>query len=154
MDKVSPEVRSRMMRQIKSRDTQPELIVRRQLHAMGYRFKTCCTSLPGKPDICFSARKVAVFVDGDFWHRCPDHTHKKGVQSNVDFWEDKFAKNVARDARNNARLEEMGWRVIRIWECQVNDRGTILKAVSLIGPTRWRDPSAGTRKADRSTRGS
>jgi DNA mismatch endonuclease, patch repair protein len=137
-DRVSRETRSRTMASIRGRDTGPELAVRRALHARGYRFRVCCAGLPGKPDICFHARRHAVFVHGCFWHRCPIHTHKKGVASNVEFWEDKFRKNVARDARTKAALEAMGWTVHVIWECEVKDKARLKRLASALGPPRLR----------------
>lgn len=139
-DRVAPEVRSRMMRQIKSRDTKPELAVRRSLHEMGYRFTAICKSLPGKPDICFSKRKHVVFVHGCFWHRhreCPRGAKRNSVASNIEFWVDKFRKNIARDKRNAQALRDMGWKVHVVWECEVADRGKILKLASALGPPRW-----------------
>lgn len=131
-------MRSRMMSRIRGRDTGPELAVRRALHAWGYRFRVCCADLPGKPDICFRARRHAVFVHGDFWHRCPVHTHKKGVASNIRFWEEKFERNVERDARVAAELRALGWTVHVIWECEVKDRGKLLKLAAALGPPRLR----------------
>ena len=100
-------------------DTKPELFVRRALHGQGYRFRLHGRGLPGKPDIVFKKRKRAVFVHGCFWHRhgCKRTTHPK---SRRDYWQDKFAKNVARDRRNTALLADDGWDVFVAWECEID----------------------------------
>jgi DNA mismatch endonuclease (patch repair protein) len=119
-DIVSPERRSAIMARIRSRDTQPELIVRRYLHACGLRFRVHKRGLPGKPDIVFSSRRVCVFVHGCFWHGCPncvDGTRK--VKSNSDFWSAKVRGNSERDARHIVELETAGWKVFTIWECEI-----------------------------------
>lgn len=101
----------------KSKNTKPELLVRQALRASGWpgyrlHWKKC----PGRPDICFPGRKIAIFVNGCFWHRCP-HCNLPDPKSNVDFWKAKFARNVARDARNHEELVARGWTVLVIWEC-------------------------------------
>jgi DNA mismatch endonuclease (patch repair protein) len=117
MDIVDSVTRSRMMGNIKSRDTQPELALRRALHARGFRFRLHRKDLPGSPDIVLPRFKVAIFVHGCFWHR---HTGCKKAyvpKSNVDQWVAKFRTNVNRDALSDRALQEMGWRVIIVWEC-------------------------------------
>jgi DNA mismatch endonuclease, patch repair protein len=106
------------MKAIRRTDTKPELALRRALHALGYRYrKDHRLDLPGRrvrPDIAFTARKVAVFVDGCFWHACPEHGSKPAV--NQGYWNPKLAGNVARDRAADAALDEAGWRVVRLWE--------------------------------------
>jgi DNA mismatch endonuclease (patch repair protein) len=119
MDRVSAQIRSRMMSRIRSKDTQPELLVRRYLHAAGYRYRLHVSSLPGKPDIVFPRRKVCVFVHGCFWHLhsgCRDGTIPK---SRTDYWRKKLYKNKDRDARHMRDLRKKGWKVFRIWECEL-----------------------------------
>ena len=109
------------MRAIQGSDTQPEMRVRRYLHAVGLRFRLHDRALPGRPDIVLPSRKVAIFVHGCFWHQhpgCPDATTPS---SNVAFWRDKFEANVLRDRRTERALGEMGWEVITIWECETRD---------------------------------
>jgi DNA mismatch endonuclease (patch repair protein) len=106
-----------VMQANKSKNTGPELLVRRALREAGlpgYRlhWKKC----PGRPDICYPGRKIAIFVNGCFWHRCP-HCNLPTPKSNVEFWEKKFARNRARDARNHAELVGEGWTVLVVWEC-------------------------------------
>src|SRR6185437_13424686 len=120
MDTVSQERRSKIMSNIRSRDTQPELVVRRYLHSIGLRFRTHRRDLPGRPDIVFPSRKLCVFVHGCFWHgcaKCVDGT--RAVKSNSAYWTNKVKINQARDARNIAHLEQEGWKVATIWECEI-----------------------------------
>ena len=106
-------VSARMARQ-KRTGTRPELILRSELHSRGLRFRVNRRQLPGTPDIVFGPAKVAVFVDGCFWHSCPDH----GVlpKNNREWWRTKLRANRERDLRKNQELEELGWLVIHVWE--------------------------------------
>lgn len=123
MDTISPDRRSANMRQIKSRDTKPELIVRKAAHRLGYRFRLHRKDLPGKPDLAFPGRRKIVFVHGCFWHQHNDGKcrHGKPPQSNKGYWGQKLANNVARDERNRETLGKLGWQVLIIWECEVTD---------------------------------
>lgn len=110
-----------MMSRIRGKNTRPEMAVRRYLHGQGFRYRLHVRDLPGKPDIVLPRFKSVVFVNGCFWHRhdgCPKAYTPK---SNVEFWETKFAGNVARDRRNQRSLEQAGWRVFIIWECEINE---------------------------------
>jgi DNA mismatch endonuclease (patch repair protein) len=127
MDTASPEKRSWIMRQVKGRDTSPEKIVRSLLHRRGYRFRLQRDDLPGKPDIVLPRFKTVVFVNGCFWHRHSGCKRATTPATNVDYWQTKFARNVARDARNQAELEKMGWRVVIVWECELKDKTTLEK---------------------------
>ena len=108
--------RERFKRQ-PQRDTKPELVIRRELHRRGFRFRLdvrVSKSIRSKPDIVFNGAKVAVFVDGCFWHGCPDHgTFPK---NNREWWAQKLEANVKRDERTTAALEHEGWKIIRLWE--------------------------------------
>lgn len=115
------------MRQVKGRDTSPEKIVRSLLHRMGYRFRLQRDDLPGKPDIVLPRFKTVVFVNGCFWHRHSGCKRATTPATNVDYWQTKFARNVARDARNQTELEKMGWRVVIVWECELKDKTTLEK---------------------------
>jgi DNA mismatch endonuclease (patch repair protein) len=123
MDRIAPEVRSRMMAAIRGRDTKPELLVRRLLHAMGYRFRLHRRDLPGCPDIVLPRHRAVVFVHGCFWHR-----HRNGrcrlattPKSRVGFWASKFRANRERDARSRRALARLGWKVLVLWECEMEE---------------------------------
>jgi DNA mismatch endonuclease (patch repair protein) len=114
--------RSENMSRIRSKDTAPELAVRRLLHSLGYRYRLHHKDLPGKPDIVFSVRRKVIFVHGCYWHAhgCKvAHTPK----SNEAYWSPKLRRNVERDALNRARLAELGWRSFVIWECGARSHG-------------------------------
>ena len=107
------------MRGNKRADTKPEMLVRRHLRAAGLTgYRLQWSKVPGRPDIAFPGRKVAIFVNGCFWHRCP-HCHPGTPKRNTAFWEAKFARNVARDRKALAELDELGWTAIVIWECEL-----------------------------------
>lgn len=117
-DVVDQQTRSRMMAGIKGRDTKPELAVRSYLHAAGLRFRLHDKHLPGRPDIVLRRYRTVVFVHGCFWHRHPGCRYATVPASRQEFWSSKFASNVERDRRDVASLEELGWRVITVWECE------------------------------------
>ncbi len=115
-DTLTPEQRSYCMSRVRSEDTSLEVLIRSKLRKRGLRFKKNVKELPGKPDIVFHRSKVAVFIDGDFWHgyRFPIWRDKVS-----DFWQEKIAKNRERDQKNFKKLRKSGWRVIRIWQHQI-----------------------------------
>jgi DNA mismatch endonuclease (patch repair protein) len=115
--------RSRVMRAVKSRDTKPEMVVRRLAHRLGYRHRLHRPDLPGKPDLTFPSRRKVVFMHGCFWH---GHNCARGARvpkNNRDYWTAKIARNKARDTKNCDRLRAMGWSVLTVWECQTKDAG-------------------------------
>lgn len=116
MDNLTPKQRSRTMSLIRSKDTRPELTIRRLLHARGLRFRKHMSGLPGKPDLVFVSAKVVVFVDGDYWHgwRFPTWRHKLAP-----YWRRKIEGNRRRDQRTFRRLRRRGWYVLRLWEHQI-----------------------------------
>lgn len=123
-DKISKERRSKNMRRIRSKDMKPEMVVRRLVHGMGYRYRLHRKDLPGKPDLVFPGRKKVIFVHGCFWHQHgdPDCKIARRPKSNLDYWNPKLDRNVERDARNQAKLREMGWDPLIVWECQARGR--------------------------------
>ena len=117
------DARRRNMRAVRDRDTKPEMVVRRMLHRMGFRFRLHRADLPGRPDIVLPSRRKVIEVRGCFWHRhsrpdCP----KAGLPATrQSWWEAKLASNVERDQRNLAALKAAGWNVLEIWECELAD---------------------------------
>ncbi|WP_316196017.1 very short patch repair endonuclease [Bradyrhizobium sp. SZCCHNRI3052] len=118
-DFLTPEQRSERMSRIRSRDTKPELVLRRELHRLGLRYTLGNKRLPGKPDIVLPRHKAAVFVHGCFWHRHAGCNIATTPKSNTPYWQEKFDRNVSRDARVRAELESQGWRVFTVWECEL-----------------------------------
>ncbi|MHC1789003.1 very short patch repair endonuclease [Solidesulfovibrio sp.] len=112
-DVLTEEQRRRCMAANKGKNTKPELRLRKKLWSLGLRYRIG-HKLPGKPDIVFVSRRLVIFIDGCFWHRCPEHFQMP--KTNRDFWEKKIARNVARDAQVNEQLAAAGWQVMRIWE--------------------------------------
>ena len=120
-DRLTPERRSWLMSRVRSKDTTPELLVRRMVHAMGYRFRLHRSDLPGKPDLVLPRHGKIVFVHGCFWHRHKSCRMATVPKSRKAFWLNKFEKNVKRDARNIRVLRKQGWKVLVLWQCQTTD---------------------------------
>ncbi|WP_231854368.1 very short patch repair endonuclease [Gluconacetobacter diazotrophicus] len=116
------------MGRIRSQDTKPEIALRRALHRLGLRFRLGGAGLPGRPDIVLPRHRAAVFVHGCFWHRHPGCKVASTPKSNTDFWVARFDRNVARDGKVMRELQELGWNVFVIWECE-------LSAKSRLSPT-------------------
>ncbi|PBK47460.1 very short patch repair endonuclease [Pseudomonas syringae pv. actinidiae] len=119
MDIVDSATRSRMMSGIRGKNTRPELLVRKFLHAHGFRFRLHRKDLPGNPDIVLPKLKTCIFVHGCFWHRHPGCRYATMPTTRPEFWTEKFSKNVARDAKSILALRQLGWRTIIIWECKL-----------------------------------
>lgn len=119
-DFLTPAQRSDRMSRIRSRDTKPELALRRAMHARGFRYRLNDPRLPGKPDLVLPRYKAVVFVHGCFWHRHHECKVASTPKSNAEFWEAKFHRNVERDAKNNSALKAAGWRVFVVWECDLS----------------------------------
>lgn len=113
------EITSKVMSANKGKDTKPELSLRKALWNAGIRgYRLHWKQVPGRPDIAFPAKKIAVFVNGCYWHRCP-HCHPHEPRTNQDFWRKKFEANVERDKKKIEALYAQGWKVITIWECEI-----------------------------------
>jgi DNA mismatch endonuclease, patch repair protein len=128
VDNLSKDERSKIMSLVKSRNTKPELLVRKFLHSKGLRFRLHRKNLPGKPDIVLNKFKTVVFVHGCFWH---GHNSKKcklarTPKSNVEFWQNKVAYNRKRDTKNIQLLKKTGWNVIVIYECQIKSKPSLV----------------------------
>lgn len=117
-DVHSKEVRSYNMSQIRSKNTKPEEIVRKYLFSQGLRYRKNDSHLPGKPDIVLPKYKTVIFVNGCFWH-CHDCRYFVWPKNNAEFWYNKIGTNVKRDIRNYQLLQDSGWKVIRVWECEL-----------------------------------
>ncbi|MAF97000.1 MAG: very short patch repair endonuclease [Micavibrio sp.] len=119
-DRISKEQRSRNMAAVKNKNTKPEIKVRSHLHKHGFRFRLHDKNLPGKPDIILKKYKTVIFIHGCFWH---GHNCKKGKlpATNTAFWKEKIGKNVNRDKKATQALQEQGWKVLTVWECEISD---------------------------------
>ncbi len=120
-DVLTPEQRHRNMASIRSRDTKPEIKVRRLLHGLGYRFKLHGAGLPGKPDIILPRHRKIIFVNGCFWHMHRCRYGKVMPKTNVAFWKKKRLQNRQRDIKTTKNLRIQGWQVLTLWECQIKD---------------------------------
>lgn len=109
--------RSALMSKIRGKDTKPELVVRRLIHRMGFRYRLHCRDLPGSPDLAFPSRRKVIFVHGCFWHRHPGCCDAVLPKTRSDFWAGKLARNVKRDATVKRQLRMAGWQVMTVWEC-------------------------------------
>src|SRR3954452_11629678 len=116
MDVLTPAQRSTCMARIRGRNTKPEMALRTALWSLGLRYRLHY-SIPGKPDVVFPRQRVAVFVDGCFWHGCPEHS--VNPKTNASFWRNKLDGNIERDQRTSASLESLGWTVLRFWEHEI-----------------------------------
>lgn len=129
MDKISPERRSANMGRIRSKDTSPEVILRRLIHGLGYRFRLHRCDLPGKPDIVFPARRKIILMHGCFWHQHPGCPEGRIPGSRPEYWVAKLRRNQARDEGNRELLEQLGWKTFVVWECELRDTAAVTKTV-------------------------
>lgn len=121
MDSVSPEKRSEIMARVRSKNSRPELFVRKLVFALGYRYRLHQKDLPGCPDLVFRPRRKVIFVHGCFWHRHANCALARMPKSRLEFWEPKLKGNKVRDEKNTKALAREGWKVLTIWECQIKD---------------------------------
>ncbi len=141
------------MSSIHSKDTRPELVVRREFWHRGYRFRKCVKTLPGTPDIVLPKYRTCIFVNGCFWHGHKGCKYYTTPSTNVEFWTDKVSKNKERDALNNQRLESLSWSIITIWECELKSKAfdtTIARVISELhrNKSKW-DAYQTKRRSDR-----
>lgn len=130
MDTLSPSERSRRMARVKSKGTGPEMVVRRLLFSLGYRYRLHDRSVPGSPDIVFKRKKKAIFVHGCFWHRHDGCPLARLPKSRLDFWIPKLEGNRERDTRTLHQLKSLGWDVLVIWECELKDLNLLEKMLN------------------------
>jgi DNA mismatch endonuclease (patch repair protein) len=121
LDKITPQARSKNMSRIRSKDTSPEIRVRKLIFGMGYRYRVHSKVLPGRPDVVFASRKAVIFIHGCFWHQHQHCVDGRLPSSRVEYWLPKLQNNVTRDAANERNLVKSGWRVLTIWECEAGD---------------------------------
>ncbi|KWW97916.1 DNA glycosylase [Carbonactinospora thermoautotrophica] len=142
VDHLSPEGRSRVMAAIRSTNTGPERALRAALRATGASgYRIHYRSLPGKPDVAFTRWKVAVFVDGAFWHGHPDHFNPETAS---EYWREKIKRNQERDRQADEALRALGWTVLRFWDFELRDDpgGVIERVLAALGAAGWRKPPA------------
>lgn len=127
MDKLSTEERSQLMAKVKSKDTKPELMVRKLIFSLGYRYRLHSRKLPGNPDLVFAGKRKIIFIHGCFWHRHEGCKHATTPQSRKEYWDKKFARTIERDKATLEELKQLGWNCLVIWECELKDRETLTK---------------------------
>lgn len=126
-DTLTPEERSERMSRVRGKDTKPEMIVRRMVHGMGYRYRLHRRDLPGIPDLVLPRLKKVIFVHGCFWHRHQDPRCKLArlPKSRLDFWKPKLESNRRRDIENESKLLKRGWNILVVWECEIGNKEQI-----------------------------
>lgn len=133
VDRISKETRSRIMRSVKSKNTKPELFIRRVLTKLGYRYRLHCRDIPGKPDIIFTKRRKVVFVHGCFWHG--HEGCSRGIMADSEFWKRKITSNIERDKTVLLKLAQDNWEFLVIWECELKDMTSITaRLIDFLGP--------------------
>lgn len=138
-DTIVPSLRSVVMSKVRSKNTRPELIVRKLVFGAGYRYRLHVKTLPGSPDLVFPGRKKVIFVHGCFWHRHDNCAAARMPKSRVEFWSEKLNRNKERDVRVTHALRQAGWEVLVIWECELTDRHALEKTIAtFLGATRLR----------------
>lgn len=130
VDRLTPERRSWLMSRVGSKNTTPEMVVRRAAHSLGLRFRLHRKDLPGTPDLVFPKWKIAIFVHGCFWHRHPGCVKASTPRSRTEFWQRKFDSNVQRDEKNVELLQDWGWKVLTIWECETKKPERLVEKLS------------------------
>jgi len=130
MDRFTPEERSEIMRRVRAADTGPELLVRRLVYSMGFRYRLHCSDLPGRPDLVFRKLKRVIFVHGCFWHQHTGCVRSALPKSRASYWREKLLNNVRRDAKAIRQLRHDGWKVLVLWECQLAADRTLERVVS------------------------
>jgi DNA mismatch endonuclease (patch repair protein) len=128
-DTVDKETRSRIMGRVRGKDTVPEMLVRRLVFSLGYRYRLHDPRLPGKPDLVFAGRRKVIFVHGCFWHRHDGCALARLPKSRTEFWTRKLGGNKERDIKNQTALRELGWRALVVWECSLADQTKLRRRI-------------------------
>ncbi|WP_424578439.1 very short patch repair endonuclease [Bradyrhizobium sp. USDA 326] len=134
MDRLTPARRSWLMSRVRGKDTAPEMVVRRAVHALGYRYRLHVADLPGCPDLVFRSRNKVIFVHGCFWHHHTGCRLATIPKTRGEFWQAKFKANRDRDRRAVSALRAMGWKVLIIWQCELRDSGLFTRIRKFLGP--------------------
>ncbi|MBN8967535.1 MAG: DNA mismatch endonuclease Vsr [Rhizobiales bacterium] len=143
MDTLTIKQRSDRMRLIRSYDTKPEIVVRKLVYELGYRFRLHRRDIPGHPDLAFIGRKKVIFVHGCFWHRHHCNAGKRLPKTRRHYWNPKFARTVERDKNNRERLKAQGWSALVIWECELKERHLVRRKIAtFLKPRRSSKASA------------
>jgi DNA mismatch endonuclease (patch repair protein) len=121
VDHVDSAKRSLIMAAVHSKDTKPELVVRKIVYGLGYRYRLHSKKLPGKPDLVFAGKRKAIFVHGCFWHRHRGCRYATSPKTRIEFWQSKFQANVVRDKQTTEELKRLGWSVLTIWQCELKE---------------------------------
>lgn len=129
LDKLTPERRGKLMSRVKSRDTGPEMTVRKLTFAMGYRYRLYDARLPGRPDMTFPARRKVIFVNGCFWHGHTRCRYGKPPKSRLEYWLPKITRNRDRDRENRAALRKLGWETLTIWQCELKNPDRVAQKI-------------------------
>ena len=135
-DTVSPKIRSEVMARVGSKDTKPELLIRKGLHARGFRYRLHAKELPGKPDMVFPRYKSIILVNGCFWHG-HDCRLYRFPKSNTEYWRGKIKRNIERDSENLKALHEAGWRIMIIWECAIKGKARLSLEAVYVSASEW-----------------
>lgn len=130
MDSLTPDRRSANMSRIRSKDTKPEMLIRRLLHGLGYRYRLHRRDLPGAPDLVFPSRRKVILVHGCFWHHHTGCVDGRVPKSREDYWVPKLRRNVERDRLNIGKLRRGGWKVMKLWECEILKDKSIQKRLT------------------------
>jgi DNA mismatch endonuclease (patch repair protein) len=132
MDRFTPEERSEIMRRVRGANTGPELVVRKLVYSLGFRYRLQCRDLPGRPDLVFRKLGKVIFVHGCFWHQHAGCVRSALPKSHAKYWKDKLLKNVERDSAAIKELRRQGWKVLILWECQLACNRKLERLVSLF----------------------
>jgi len=135
--------RSQIMRAIRSKNTSPEIKIRKALHALGYRFRIHDKKLPGCPDLVFPKHKTVIQVRGCFWHQHEGCKKCRIPKSNQDYWKAKLEKNKIRDSENDRKLKDGGWSVLTVWECEINSLDKLNVTIKKLSESLLSKPNRG-----------
>lgn len=132
LDPLTPTERSQQMAKVQAKNSKPELMVRKLVHSLGFRFRLHARDLPGCPDLVFPSRRKAIFVHGCYWHRHEGCSRCRLPKTRLDFWKPKLEANRERDLKNQAALASLGWKCFIVWECQVSKAQLSSLSVAIV----------------------